>query len=406
MEVASPGTALGAVALAGCIYYLCKIYRAGCRIQLVAADTKTSAVVRQTKKEGVVTVHDILYRHCPSLTNPSLAFMVPTFYLCTGLLQTLYATLRVRQRDNASNIEYDRELLLMPDGGTVSLDWHPRRYSTNSNAPLVIMLAGVGGSSQEYHLRATAKQLAISQRFQADMRVVVLNHRGAARTPITSPRPYDSGFTQDLRSTVRHIRQHNPHSPLVGVGFSMGANILAKYLGEEGSKCEFTCAVTLCCPFDIKISSLAINERNLLNDYVLQPTVMSSIMRAIKRAEHIPVDPSWNIDVEKVNMAKRTKELEEEILVKVNGCKSLEEYYALASSLKYLKSIQIPFLAINSMDDRITPASGIPLKAFLDHPSLALALVPHGGHMGFLTGVRPKIWFIQPMLEFISAVLS
>ena len=39
---------------------------------------------------------------------------------------------------------------------------------------------------------------------------------------------------------------------LIGVGFSMGANVLLKYLGEEpGRQRNFTCAVSVCQGYDI-----------------------------------------------------------------------------------------------------------------------------------------------------------
>ncbi|KAJ1726727.1 hypothetical protein LPJ61_005001, partial [Coemansia biformis] len=214
-----------------------------------------------------------------------------------------------------------------------------------------------------------AKRLA-----PAKLRVAVVNHRGAARTPITSPRPYDSGFTEDFRTTVKHIRAANPHSKLVGIGYSMGANLLTKYIGEEGTKCMLACAVAVCCPFDVGVSSTAVNESNLLNNHVFQSMVMRILMRAIKWASHLPLDPTWSLDVERIKKATRLKELEKEIMVKICGNKDVDEYYDMASSTHHVDSIDIPFLAINSLDDRITPSIGIPTDKFKTNPNIALAL--------------------------------
>ncbi|PIA15718.1 AB-hydrolase YheT [Coemansia reversa NRRL 1564] len=352
----------------------------------------------------MVTLHDVLQRECPSLVDPDLAYMIPTPYLGTGLLQTIYATLRVRLRNVASDVSYKRELLVMQDGGTISLDWYSAAKEQNCAEcpPIAMMMAGVGGSSREHHLRVMAKALAHSQ---AAFKIVVVNHRGTARTPITSPRPYDSGFTDDFRAAVKYVRNEYPQSKIVGIGFSMGANILTKYIGEEGPRCTLACAVAICCPFDLQVSSAAINESNLLNDYVIQPSVMSTLMRAIKRASHLQVDPLWNLDLQRVKGATRLCELEEELMVKIGGHRDLNDYYEKSSSFNYVDNIEVPFLAINSLDDRITPPQGIPMDKFLTNPNIALALVPHGGHLGFLTGVPPRIWFVKPIEEFVSAII-
>ncbi|KAJ1996857.1 hypothetical protein H4R26_006039 [Coemansia thaxteri] len=329
--------------------------------------------------------------------------MVPTPYLATGLLQTIYATMRVRLHDSTSDISYERCCLLMQDGATVSVDWYPRIPASGKDCTIALLLSGVGGSSQEYHIRATAKSLVTS--FGSQFYVAVVNHRGTARTPITSARPYDSGFTSDLRTVVRHVTDTHATAKLVAVGFSMGANILTKYIGEEGSACALACAVAVCCPFDIKVSSDAMNQSNMLNNFVFQPAVMRTLMRAIKRAEHLATDPAWALDMDRIRNAKRLCELEEELMVKISGYKDLAEYYERSGCVAFVDSIAIPFLAINSLDDRITPASGIPVQKFTQNPCIALALVPHGGHLGFLTGFPPRIWYNKPIEEFIAAII-
>ncbi|KAJ2704181.1 hypothetical protein FB645_003485 [Coemansia sp. IMI 203386] len=394
---------LAALGLGG--YYACKRYIEACRIKVVTSEAKTSVVIRQTDEEGIVTLRDILFTKCLSLTDPEIAYMIPTVYLGTGILQTIYATMRVRLRDHTSDISYERELLTMEDGATVSLDWYPGikpQSDGDEGKPIALVMSGVGGSSQEHHIRALVKSLAGSQQ---GFRIAVVNHRGTAKTPITSPRPYDSGFTEDFRTAVAHVRELNPNSKLVGIGFSMGANILTKYVGEEGTMCMLSCAVSVCCPFDISVSSAAMNESNLLNNYVFQPAVMSTLKRAIKRAQHLELDSSINIDQERVRNSKRLWELEDEFLVKIGGYKDLNEYYAKSSSVHFVDKIDVPYLAINSLDDRITPPHGIPMEKFSTNPNIALALVPHGGHLGFLTGFPPRIWFISPIIEFISAIV-
>ncbi|KAJ2691018.1 hypothetical protein H4R19_006400, partial [Coemansia spiralis] len=122
LDIAYP-SALGLAALGVLAYFSRRRYIEGCRVRVVLVDPKASATVRHTEAEGIVTLHDVLHIECPSLTDPERAYMVPTPYLATGLLQTIYATLRVRKRSPGTDIVYERELLVMTDAGTVSIDW-------------------------------------------------------------------------------------------------------------------------------------------------------------------------------------------------------------------------------------------------------------------------------------------
>ena len=59
-------------------------------------------------------------------------------------------------------------------------------------------------------------------------RAVVINFRGCAESDITSPRLYSAGITDDIRLVINYIKKCISDAPLLGIGFSMGANILLK----------------------------------------------------------------------------------------------------------------------------------------------------------------------------------
>lgn len=61
-----------------------------------------------------------------------------------------------------------------------------------------------------------------------------------------------SGGTEELAAVVNHLTTVLNHKRLIGVGFSMGANILIKYLGEEAPRQEcFECGISVCQGYDI-----------------------------------------------------------------------------------------------------------------------------------------------------------
>ncbi|GKF30206.1 embryogenesis-associated protein EMB8-like protein, partial [Tanacetum coccineum] len=56
---------------------------------------------------------------------------------------------------------------------------------------------------------------------------------------------YATSFTGDVSKAVVHVSSRYPDANLYAAGWSLGANILVKYLGEEGDRCLLSGAVSL-----------------------------------------------------------------------------------------------------------------------------------------------------------------
>jgi predicted alpha/beta-fold hydrolase len=74
-----------------------------------------------------------------------------------------------------------------------------------------------------------------------------LSESSGAGVPLTSPQLYSSCHTDDLRQALLYISHRYPGAPLLGLGFSLGANVLTRYVAEEGEKCRLVSACTLAC---------------------------------------------------------------------------------------------------------------------------------------------------------------
>lgn len=142
----------------------------------------------------------------------------------------------------------DSELLSTPDGGTVSIDWAPSiKTMPADDTPTLVLLHGLTGGSHESYIRALVETMTKDHGY----RCVVFNARACANTELTSAQLYCGSWTEDLRIVVKHIRKTLPESKLMSVGFSLGANILMNYMGEEGDQCEFLGAISVGNPFDL-----------------------------------------------------------------------------------------------------------------------------------------------------------
>ena len=68
-----------------------------------------------------------------------------------------------------------------------------------------------------------------------------------AGVPVTTPQLYSAGYTDDLRTALMFIAHHYPKAPLLGLGFSLGANVLTRYLAEEGHRSRLVSGCALGC---------------------------------------------------------------------------------------------------------------------------------------------------------------
>lgn len=214
-------------------------------VAAVAAAGTAAAMFKKVMKPRVVaqpnTWNDALLALCPYFTK---SYELPAI-LNNGHVETIFAALFRRR----PHILYNRELVHMPDGGVVALDSEDLTSSQQlpSDAPVLILLPGLTGGSEDSYV-----QHAVVHAREAGIRAVVFNSRGTSASPVTTPQFYSASYTGDLRCVVAHVAsQLPPGAPLYAAGWSLGANILTKYLGEEGAATPIKAAVTMCNPFNL-----------------------------------------------------------------------------------------------------------------------------------------------------------
>lgn len=239
----SSGRALGAMNLRGrCRPGVC--FAVGGVAAIAAAGTAATMFRKVLTPRVVSQPNDwnaAILKLCPHFTTP---YRLPSI-LNNGHVETIFAAL-FRSRPH---ILYDRELLHMPDGGVVALDSEdlPESDRLPADAPVLILLPGLTGGSEDSYV-----QHAVVHARRAGIRAVVFNSRGTSESPVTTAQFYSASYTEDLRCVVAHVANKLPTGvPLFAAGWSLGANILTKYLGEEGHDTPITAAVAMCNPFNL-----------------------------------------------------------------------------------------------------------------------------------------------------------
>lgn len=54
----------------------------------------------------------------------------------------------------------------------------------------------------------------------------------------------------DYRTALKYIHETYPNAPLLGCGFSLGAGVVARFIGEEGEACVLKAGVVVAAPWD------------------------------------------------------------------------------------------------------------------------------------------------------------
>ena len=138
--------------------------------------------------------------------------------------------------------------LRLPPRTTYFTDNEFENLPSEDTKPLLITLHGLSGGSYEVYLRHVLAPL-VAQTEEGekagglsggDWEALVVNSRGCAGSKITTGILYNARATWDVRQIVNWCRKTWPKRPLYGIGFSLGANILAnvsRFQCYQGVQC-------------------------------------------------------------------------------------------------------------------------------------------------------------------------
>ncbi|MFQ6021312.1 MAG: hydrolase [Acidiferrobacterales bacterium] len=308
---------------------------------------------------------------------------------CPGAhTQTLWPTLF----RHGPRVRVTRERLELPDGDFVDLQW-----TQNQSGPLVIILHGLEGCWKSSYARGLLNALP-----QYGLRAVVMHFRGCSGTPNRLGRSYHSGDTGDLAYLVATLRQREPTTPLAAVGYSMGGNVLLKWLGEQGKKAQLHAAIAVSVPF---LLAHATDRMNRGFSRVYQWMLLRSMRRRVEQKLCYMTLP---VRTANLSALRSFREFDDSITAPLHGFRDAAHYYGAASSRQYLSSIAVDTLILHARDDPFMTEAAIPNPEELS-AHVQLELFHCGGHVGFVTGSWPwraRYWLEERIPEYLTTRLS
>lgn len=322
----------------------------------------------------------------------------PAWWLPGPHLQTLWNPL-CRQ---PAVLERQRERLWLEDGDFLDLDWHGPHQAA---APLVLVLHGLTGSSSSLYVLGVQQALA-AQGWAS----VALNWRGCSGEPNLLPRGYHSGASEDLAETIRHLRAQRPMAPLYAVGYSLGGNVLLKYLGESGADSQLQGAAAVSVPFRLDHCADRIDQGF---SRVYQNHFMREMIAYVKDKQRLFAHQGQTDRLSTLEQlgpldGMRTFwDFDGRITAPLHGYADAEDYYRRASSRFFLGRIETPSLIIQAADDPFVFRHSLPEASELA-PCIDFELHEHGGHVGFVDGSprRPGYYLERRIPQWLAGLAS
>ncbi|XP_050214365.1 embryogenesis-associated protein EMB8 isoform X2 [Mercurialis annua] len=313
--------------------------------------------------------------------------------------------------------KYRRQLYNVSDGGTIALDWLMHSDVSGGNyhmndgvakddtTPIVVVIPGLTSDSSSSYLKHLAFNTA-----KHGWNVVVSNHRGLGGVSITSDCFYNAGWTEDFREVINYLHNEYSKAPLFAVGTSIGANLLVKYLGEEGERTHIAGAVAICNPWDLLIGDRFIARKPLQKLYDRALTIGLQGYAKLHEPRYSRL-ANW----EGIRKSRSIRDFDNYATCLVGKYKTADTYYRRCSSSAYVPDVSVPLLCISALDDPVCTREAIPWDECRANPNIVLATPKDGGHLAFFEGltgaslcdgpevrIRSEMYHISRKIDFVS----
>jgi len=265
------------------------------------------------------------------------------------------------------------------------------RPADSTGRPLAVLVHGLTGCEDSGYLRASARCL-----LDAGYPVLRLNLRGAGPSRLLCRSEYHAGRSEDLRSVLWRLPAGLATNGVVVVGYSLGANMLLKFLGEDGEAAPVRAAVSVSAPIDLKAAQQRIMMR--------RNRVYHHYMLGRMKTECTEGRNGVSEDERRDALAARSVyAFDHAFVARRNGFGTAEDYYAINSAERFLSEIRVPTLLIHAHDDPWIPVDAYLRQDWKRNSHLVPLLPRGGGHVGFHGRGGQPAWHDRTMLRFFAA---
>jgi len=315
------------------------------------------------------------------------------WWMFNGDLQTQLPVLLRRIKLNATPVA-----IATSDGDELSANIYFSAVQPQRN--LLILSHGLEGSNQQNYVLGMAKATLDAGISGSPVDVLAWNLRGCGNPDNKTEKLYYAGSIQDFDDVVTWA-QHNGYTDIYLAAYSLGGNIVLKWLGEQGDNArtrgiKAVCAASV--PIDLNACVTTLDRwRNLTYRIYF---VVSMKWRLKRKAS----DFFGKIDLSRYGQVNSFYAYDEIYSAPLNGFANAAALHAAVSATSSLDKIAVPCLLVAAQNDPFLNADCIPQAVAEQHPLLTLEIARSGGHVGFLSN-RLEWWLDSRFLNFFKSLL-
>ena len=287
-----------------------------------------------------------------------------------------------------------RERLELTDGDFVDIDWSYCTTKGVESQKVAILLHGLEGDAQRVYMQGQAKVL-----IQGGWDVAGMNHRGCSGEENRLYLSYNSGRTQDLSELIDHILTLKQYTKIALVGFSLGGNLLLKYLGEPREiSHKIVAGIAISAPIDLQSSlDSLMRKRNKPYTLVFLKDLRNKYKRKMKLFPGV-------MSKEKLRKVKTLLDFDNTYTAPAHGFESAAQYYQKSSAKAFLPNIKKPVLILNAANDSFLAPECYPFELAKQHENIYLEVPSTGGHVGFHV-TNTEYYSEQRVLDFLKSIV-
>lgn len=309
------------------------------------------------------------------------------FFFRNGHLQTILPNLFRR----VEGVAYVRRRMETADNDFLDLDW-----SSVEGNRVALLAHGLEGNSTRPYVLGMVR--ALNRR---GWDAVVWNFRGCSGEPNRKARFYHSGDTPDLHAVVTHVLQKTDYGQLALIGFSLGGNVVLKYLGELAGEVNprIRAATVFSVPCDLATSSRKMAHPE---NAIYMKRFLKMLHEKIRAKMHLFPGEIHDRGFDRM---RTFQDFDERYTAPLHGFMSAEDYWVKASSKPLLPRIAVPTLLVNALDDPFLAPSCYPCEEAENSSHFFLETPSTGGHVGFVTFRKDReYWSESRAVEFLGMV--
>jgi hypothetical protein len=312
--------------------------------------------------------------------------------LRSGHLQTFLASSDFRARGPNPMLEAARDVILEAGDGIRLLGSHsPQRAAAPKG--LAVMLHGWEGSIDSTYMRCTGRAL-----YRRGYDVFRLNFRDHGRSHHLNPGLFYAARLPEVFVAVRQAARFAGSLPVFLIGFSLGANfalrVALRCVQDPIPGLKHVVAISPV--LDPDESTSRADRHPVIRRYFMKKWRRSLNVKQALFPDHFDFGPLLKL--------KTIQATTEALLKRYSEYPSARDYFrAYTLTGDALRRLPLPVTLLTAADDPIIPVRDFQRLSL--PPTARLVICRHGGHNGFLEGIRLHSRYEQDLPDLFDTLL-